>query len=377
MRITPPIRSPRPIRSRPVPVPWSSRLRWGLLFASLAGGLLYLTWSVVAVVVASAVLAYLLNPLVTRLEDRGFSRNTGAAMLAAGSMFAAVLLITLVVPTFVSQVQELSVNLVPYVENLHGKVGPVRSYLKSKFGLVIPVDLRELATVAPQYVQKLSPDVRDGLTHFLQLVASGGLGFVSKAIQVALVIPFTWFLLVDWPHLMSRLRAMVPPRWHGDLQEITSEIDARIFAFVKGQILVCTLLGFLYTGGLLLVGIDLAATVGMLSGFLFLVPYLGTVVGIVLSCSLALLKFGPDWHILACLATFGISQAIEGTLLTPLLVGGRVGLHPMVVIVALMTGGDLLGIWGLLLAVPLTAALAVIGERLLLRYQKSELYRSI
>lgn len=360
---------------RPTGPDWTSRLRWIGFFAGLTSVLLYLTWPVLSVLVASAVMAYLLDPLVQRLEARGLSRNMGAGVIAAGAVVVLLAGITLVVPAFVRQIQDLSVNLKPYVQNLQAQVGPAKEWLHSRYGVVLPVDLQQFATMAPSYLQKISPDVRDGLTHFLGQVAQGGMGVVLQVVQVSLIGPFTWFLLVDWPKLVAAVRGLVPPRWVPVVTDAAVEIDSRIFAFVRGQILVCALLGVLYTVGLLIAGIDLAVTVGMMSGFLFLVPYLGTVVGLVLSCTLALLKFGPDWHVLACIATFVISQGIEGTVLTPFLVGDRVGLHPMVVIIALMVGGNLLGIWGLVVAVPLTAALAVIGERTLRYYQGSSFYR--
>lgn len=359
----------------------TGKVRWMIVGGVTGGLLLYLCWSVISVLVASAVLAYLLDPLVQRLEQKGLSRSQAVALLTVGGGFILLLLLLLVVPDFISQVEALSVNLTPYAENLYAKVGPLKAELKAKYGIVIPVDLRDFAKIAPQYLQKLSPDTRDALPGYLQLVfhqlTTNGIGFALKAFNLSLIFPFTWFLLTDWPMLLRQAETLVPARWRPELYQVTAEIDGRIFAFVKGQILVCTLLGILYTTGLLLTGIDLAISVGMISGFLFLVPYLGAVVGIFLSCTLALLKFGPDWHILGCLGTFAVAHFIEGSFLTPFLVGNRVGLHPMVVIVALLVGGDLLGIWGLVLAVPLTAVLAVIGERMVDKYRQSKFFTGL
>lgn len=368
-------RAPAPIRPAPLPPPPRRGLRWGIALALVGLGLLYVCRSVIPVLVASVVIAWLLDPVMRRLEGRGLSRSAGAAVIAAGGSLIALILALLVVPSVIAQIRELSVNIVPYVAKLQDQIGPLKAEIEARTGLTVPVDLRDLAEHAPEYLQRLSPDMRGTIQGFLGSVAGGGLGVILQLAQISLVFPFTWFLLVDWPHLLGWARDIIPPRWRGETLEIVGEIDGRVFAFVQGQILVCALLGVLYTVGLLIAGIDLAVTVGMSSGFLFLVPYLGTVVGALLSSVLALLKFGPDWHVVACLLTFVIAQAIEGTFLTPFLVGDRVGLHPMVVIVALMVGGEMLGLWGLLLAVPVTASLAVLGERLVRYYKGSEGYR--
>jgi predicted PurR-regulated permease PerM len=366
----------RPIQTiKPPSGSVSSRIFWGLGFCLGIGLVLYLTWSVISVLVASGVLAYLANPIVTRLEKHRISRSMGAWLLGTLVVGVVVLAVTILIPIFVNQIQELSANLTPYINQLQGRIGPLKLELESRYGVVLPVDLQDLAQHVPQYLQKLSPDVRSTLSEFLQQLATGGVGFVLQVLQISLIAPFTWYLLVDWPHLLDVTRSLVPPRWRPVVEDAACEIDERIGAFIRGQLLVCAVLGLLYTGGLLLTGIDLAVTIGMMSGALFIIPYLGTLVGIVLSCLLALLKFGFDWHVIACAATFAIVQSIEGTFLTPYLVGDRVGLHPMVVIVALMVGADLLGIWGLLVAVPVTAALAVISNRLLKRYQASHLYQ--
>lgn len=351
-----------------------SRFFWVFVFVGLAGLVVYLTWSVISVLAASVVLAYLADPLLRRLEQRGFSRSVGSGMLALFIGTITLLILTILVPIFVNQIQDLSVNVTPYIDSLQARIGPMKADLESRYGVVLPVDLNDLAGHIPQYLQQLSPNVRTTLSTFLQQLAGGGLGFIIKIVQISLLFPFTYYLAVDWPRLMSGALSLVPPRWHPIVTEISSEIDERIGAFVRGQIIVCAVLGVLYSLGLMLTGIDLAGTIGLLSGALFIVPYLGTLVGIVLSCTLALLKFGFDWHVLGCIATFVIVQGIEGTFLTPYLVGDRVGLHPMVVIVALLVGGDLLGIWGVLLAVPITASLAVLLEYLVARYRQSRLF---
>ena len=152
------------------------------------------------------------------------------------------------------------------------------------------------------------------------------------------------------------------------------EVDLRLNAFVRGQIKVCLALSVLYTIGLLIIGIDLAIPIGIISGLLFIIPYLGPVVGLFLSCLLALINFGISWHIIGVLAVFGLSQMLEGYILTPKLIGDSVGLSPLVVMISLLVGASLLGIWGMFLAIPVTAVLSVFAAEWLEHYKSSALF---
>ncbi len=374
-----PLPSPPPVAPPEPALDWAGRLRWGAAILAVSGLLLWLTWSLFSMLFASAVLAYLLDPVLSRLERRGITRPSGVVAVAVIGTLLALLAILVVIPTFFTQISHLAANLQPYITNLAAQIGPVRSMVEERLGTHIPVDLDELATVAPALIQQISPETRATVTglasRLVNLVSTGGIGAVATLFQLTLLPPFVFFLARDWPELMKGIEGLVPPRLRDPATVIARRIDERIFAFVKGQLSVATALGILYSIGLLIAGIDLAIPVGLLSGVLFLVPYLGGVVGVVLSGTLALLKFGVDWHVLACVATFVVGQGVEGLLLTPLLVGDRVGLHPMVVIVALIVGGNLLGIWGLVLAIPLTAVLAVLGDELVKRYRGSAFFR--
>lgn len=325
---------------------------------------------------AASVFAYLLNPPVSALEHRGLSRDMAVLAVAGALATAFALVLVWLVPSFVGQVGELANNIRPYVDNLATQVGPRIGELEVRFGIDLPVDFDELRARLPEYLASISPDVRARIQAYLQSAATGGLSVVLSLLSVSLLPLFTFYLLRDWPRLIRGAQGLVPLRWRGVAGELATEIDARLMGFVRGQLTVAVCLGVIYTGGLLISGIDLAVSVGCLSGALFLVPYVGTLVGIVLSSTLALLKFGVDWHVGVCVVTYIVGQGLEGTVLTPTLVGDRVGLHPMVVMVALIVGGNLLGLGGLVLAVPITATLAVIGGFLLDRYRQSALYKA-
>ena len=347
---------------------------WGIAGIIVVGGLFYLTWSVFSMLFAAVVFAWLLNPAVTALEPRVRSREWACILVFAMLTTFAIALVVGVLPRVVGQIAELSGKIQPYVQRLSENVWPYIAMAESRFGIRIPLNPNDLATQAPALLQKISPDVRARIQEWLQSAASGSLSVVLSALSLSLLPLFTFYLVRDWPKLVAGVEELVPPRHRPIVRELSGQIDTRLSGFVRGQLTVALVLGCVYTVGQLIAGIDLAVTVGMLGGALFLLPYIGTLVAAALAGVLALMKFGLDWHVAVAVGTFFVGQAIEGAVLTPWLVGDRVGLHPMVVMVALIVGGNLLGIWGLVLAVPMTAALAVVGGHLMERWRSSKTF---
>ena len=152
-------------------------------------------------------------------------------------------------------------------------------------------------------------------------------------------------------------------------------MDLRLSAFIKGQLTVCLVLAVLYTVGLLIVGIKLALPIGVLSGILFVIPYIGTAIGLFLSLLICLINFGISWHLLGIVGVYLVVNNIENFLLVPYIVGDKVGLSPMVVMLALIVGGSLMGIWGMVLAIPITAILSVISAKWIEQYRLSDFYK--
>jgi predicted PurR-regulated permease PerM len=351
-----------------------SQLRWAAAFVVMAGLLVYVTGSLLSVLVASAVVAYLLDPLVTKLRARGYSRE--GAIVAIGGLATAALLVAVgvVVPGVAQKIGQVGSAVSPYLGGVSDRVGPLLDQVETRFGVVVPTDLRALAAEVPGYLQKLSPDARKTIQDWLGRLAGGGMEVVLSVLTVTLVPVFTFYLLRDWPLIVGWVDELVPVRHRPIVRTLALEIDGRIASFVKGQLLVATLLAVFYTVGMLVARVDLAVTVGVLSGALFLLPYIGPLIGAALGVGLALIQYGVDWHVVVVVATFGLAQLMENMVLTPMLVGDRVGLHPMVVMIALIVAGNLLGLWGLVVALPVTAALAVIGAHVLDVYRRSRTY---
>jgi len=369
---------PRPVRAAipDRPLTMREKLGWSLSFLAVGGLALWLLWSVFSLLFASAVLAWLGSGLVRRLEARGLSRTTGTALVFAGFVLVVATAALIVIPAVAQQISELSGNVDGYLQRAAEAVGPAAAWIRKKTGVHIPVNLAALQAELPGMLAKLSPDARESIQTFLSGLFTSGMGFVLGLANLLLVPVFTFYLTRDWERLTGAATSLLPPRHRPQVLRLAGEVDARLTAFVRGQITLCVLLGVLYSLGLWLADIDLAFIVGMTAGLLFIIPYFGPTVGVLLSLVLSLLKYGVDAHLLYVLGVFVGVQGVEGWVLTPNLVGDKVGLHPMVVMVALLVGGGLLGLWGVLLAIPISATISVLLEEGLRVYKDSAFFQA-
>jgi predicted PurR-regulated permease PerM len=318
------------------------------------------------------ILAYLLNPLVSALTARGVRRWLAVPMvfLAVGGLLA--LLVLLIVVSLKNELSAVQLNLPGYVDYLYGVIpAEVKRYLgietPDKAYLQLNQALAGLKDVSLDLVRQTAALVSRAFASTLSLVLVL-LGYVVTPV-------YLYYFLMDLPEMKSALAGLVPAQLTGPLEEKVSEIHEVLAAFVRGQLSVCAILAVLYSGGLFSIGIDLAIMIGVTAGLAFIIPYLGTVVGIALSVTMAFLKFHDFLHPLLCLGWFGLVQALEGSIITPKLVGDKVGLHPIVAMVALLVGGDLFGILGMLLAVPVAAILKVFFRSLQEYYRGSAWFR--
>lgn len=361
---------------RPAAPSLRSRVGWIVLGVVLGAVVLWAARGVLPVLLASAALGYLFDRPVSWLARRGVGRERAVGLLFALLASLVVLLVAVVVPLVGGQLSQLSANIGVYLSNLAALVAPYKDEIEARLGVPLPVDLADLATVAPQYLERVAaiPNASTVAGDVLARVAGGGLQLLLALLTLSLVPLFTFYVASAWPTLVERADELVPPRNRPLVRRVAKEIDTRTIAFVEGQALLCLVMGVLYSLGLLVCRVDLAVVVGMLSGLLFVIPYVGTAAGAVVAATLALLKFGFDWHVIGAVGTYAVVQGLEGAVLTPAIVGNRVGLHPMVVMVGVVVFGNLLGVWGLLLAVPLTAALEVLARELLAAWRGSATY---
>jgi predicted PurR-regulated permease PerM len=357
---------------------WRARAQWGAGIAIVLTALVYLLWPVFSLLFVAVVFAYLLDPLVDRIERRGHSREFGIVALFLITLLGLAIVVLGVIPSVAKQVEVLSTNIGPYFTNFSSRIQPYSQWIEAHTGTPVPVNIQDLGKELPTYLDKLSPDAQDSIKKFLAKTLSGGVGLVNTVLNLCILPLFVFYVLRDWDRTVGRVAALVPPQQLALFSPILKEIDDRLSSFVRGQILVAFLLGVIYSLGLwIFAGIDMPIIVGMLAGVLFIVPYLGSAVGILLATSLSLLKFGFDYHILVVLAVFGGAQMLEGMVLTPHIVGEKVGLSPLTVMIALIAGGSLLGIWGMLLAIPCAAAISVVLRFLIVRYTESAFYKQL
>jgi predicted PurR-regulated permease PerM len=332
--------------------------------------LLFVLRGILLPFVAGFALAYLLDPLADRMQKIGIGR-LGASLLIL-VLFVLIFIITLMIlvpfaaqqvgafveriPSYVARLQELAnEQLRPLLERL-GANGSLPE-MQSSVGNLISQGMAWIAT-------------------FLQGLWSGGQALISIFSLLVVTPVVAFYMLVDWDRMVKTVDSWMPVRQRETIRAIAHDIDRAIAGFVRGQALVCLILGTFYAVGLTVIGLNFGALIGMTAGFLSFIPYVGSLTGLILSMGVAIVQFWPDWTmIVATLGIFVFGQFVEGNILSPKLVGDSVGLHPVWLMFALLAFGALFGFVGLLLAVPLAAAIGVIARFALSQYLASPLYR--
>lgn len=316
----------------------------------------------------AAILAYVCNPLVDRLQGLGLPRL--AAVLAVMLLLAGILvgLVLIVVPLLVDEASLLAERLPDALALANEKVTP---WLRETFGIRLrfdPASLRKLATQNVDSLQGLAQ-------HIFESLKIGGVAIVGLLVNLMLAPVVMFYLLLDWRALLERIDNAIPRTWHAKAVTMAREVDVVLSQFLRGQILVMATLAAYYSLALWIADIPSALAIGLLTGLLIFIPYLGFATGFLLALLVAVLQFAGFGPIVAVLAIYGIGQLLESFLLTPYLVGERIGLHPLAVIFALMAFGQLFGFFGVLLALPASAALLVGLRELRTLYLASHLYR--
>ena len=347
-----------------------TRLATWLGLALLMALVFWLLAPVLAPFVIAGVMAYVLHPLVLRLVGwtGGRMPRTLAVLLVEVLAILAVLgILLLLVPILVREWPLLQQQLPLLLDRLAEAINP----LLSQLGLSISLDLRDLKTQLVTYLSANREDWWAPLMSSLKLGGSAALAFMGYAVLVPVAL---FYLLNDWPRLVKHLIDLVPPAWRGTFDSFMQESDLVLGEYLRGQLLVMLALAVFYAAGLWLFGLDLALPIGVFTGLAVFVPYLGFGLGLVLALLAGLLQFASTQALVMVAVVFGLGQLIESFVLTPRLVGERIGLHPLTVILALMAFGQLLGFVGVLIALPASAVLLVGLRRLRVLYMQSDLY---
>ncbi len=342
---------------------------WIVLAGLTATGvLLYLLSPVLTPFLAAAVLAYLGDPLVDRLEAWKLPRSLAVAVVFLVLTTAAVLVLLIIVPMLQRQIVLLLQKIPTTIDWLQQVAVP---WVELNLGISTPgIDLGSLKESLQAHWQ----DAGKLVTGMLNSITRSGLTLLGWLANLVLIPVVTFYLLRDWDVLVVRVRELLPRRVEPVVSQLAKESDEVLSAFFRGQLLVMLALATIYSLGLQIVGLDLALLIGVLAGLVSFVPYLGFIVGIVVAGIAALIQFHDPIYLVYVGIVFAIGQAIEGMVLTPLLVGDRIGLHPVAVIFAVMAGAQLFGFFGVLLALPVSALVMVLLRYAHAQYKGSGLY---
>jgi predicted PurR-regulated permease PerM len=328
--------------------------------------LLWLLSDILLPFVAGLALAYLQTPLADRLERLGMNRTLAALLIVGFVVLTFILLALLLVPILAEQAAALIGGIPSYVARLQA--------LLSDPG---PPWLRQLLNGgdAGKTMSQVMSQGAGYMTTMMQSVWAGGKA-IASFISVLVIMPVvTFYLICDWHEMVAILDGWVPPQNRETVHRLVSEIDAAISGFLRGQAGVCLVVGIYYAVALSLVGLNFGLLIGLTAGVLTFMPYIGSMTGLLIAVSVAVGQFWPNWiSIAVVIGIFLVGQFIEGNVLGPKLVGDRVGLHPVWLIFAMFAFGYLLGFVGLLIAVPLAAAIGVLFRFGLSRYYASPFY---
>jgi len=344
------------------------QFRFWLIAAAIFGLFLYVFSEILLPFVAGMALAYFLDPVADRLEKLGLSRIVATLIILLSFIVVLAVAMVLLIPILASQLADFIEKLPGYIEQLQGLITSFNpQWLEQRFGIdagSLRDGLNSLLTTGMGFV-----------TTVFQSLWSSGLALISIASLFVVTPVVAFYMLLDWDRMVASIDRCVPRDHVQTVRDIATDINAATAGFVRGQGTLCLVLGVIYAVGLTLTGLNFGILIGLFAGLISFIPYVGSIVGLVLAVGVAFVQFWPDWIMVAVVAgVFFIGQFIEGNILQPRLVGKSVGLHPVWLMFALFAFGALFGFVGLLVAVPAASVVAVLVRFAISRYLESPLY---
>ena len=341
-------------------------MQW-LSFAAVAGYLLYLLGPILTPFIAAAILAYICNPMVQRLGEWKIPRTWAVVLVMLGLVVMLILLLLIMLPLLQKETSQFVARLPQWIEAARERFLPL---LQQWFGPELQWD----SAAIRQMLQSHWQSAGGAAGKLLPMLGEGGGALLALLANLLLIPVAMFYLLRDWNELVGHVDNIIPRHWHAKVREITAEVDRILAEFLRGQISVMLLMSVFYVVALWLAGLEFALPIGIVAGMLVFVPYLGMILGLLLASLAAAMQFPTFAGVAIVWAVFGIGQLIEGMVITPWLVGERIGLHPLAVVFALMAFGQLFGFFGILLALPLAAILLVALRHAREWYLASEMY---
>jgi predicted PurR-regulated permease PerM len=345
-----------------------------LMFAAF-----YLLKGVLMPFVAGMALGYLLDPVADRLQRAGLSRLGASLLILSAFLLVLTLVVALIAPVLTHQLADFIQSLPGYLTTLQGLLSSLGHELTGDFARSLYQKLGLGTADAPFDAQKYVSDIASEAARmggsFVTSLVSSGAALVSVGSLVVITPVVAFYILLDWDKMVETLDSLVPPRHRDEVRAIARDIDRALAGFFRGQALVCLFLGIWYSLGLSLIGLNFGFLIGVSAGVLSFVPYVGSITAFVLSIIVATVQGWPDMRLPAeAVAIVSTGLFLDGNVLSPRLVGGSIGVHPVWLMFALLAFGSLFGFTGLLVAAPVAAALGVILRFMIRRYRESELF---
>lgn len=317
--------------------------------------------------IAAAILAYILNPMVEKLSDRGIRRPLASMLVMVMTLTLLVVFLMIIIPMLINQFQNLMGKMPQLVEFVQARIVP---WLNSHLNQHISLN----AAAINKFISSNSEGIKAALSNWMPTLAHQSSNVFTFMANMVLLPILLYYILLDWTRWRFGFRAMIPRRYINDVSRIMTELDRVLGEFLRGQIMVMLIMGLLYGTGLALTGLENGFAIGMLAGLLVFIPYLGMFTGLLLATIAAVLSFNSWVGLVMVWGVFAIGQIAESYFVTPKLVGERIGLSPLGVIFALLAFGQLMGFVGMLLALPMAAICLVLFREALRTYFASDIY---
>ncbi len=343
--------------------------RWYFLAIFLLLGLfIYLLSPILTPFAISALLAYLFDPFADKLESWKLNRTLSVVIVFLVMIVISFVILLFLIPTLEHQISNLIANLPNYFQWLSDHVTP---WLREKFDIQTDVfNITEMSTLIKAHWN----DAGGIAKSVVASLSKSGMVVINWMMNIILIPVVTFYLLRDWDILTARVGELIPRPIYPTINKLVTESNRVLSAFLRGQFSVMLALGIIYSIGLMIIGLDLSLLIGMGAGIVSFIPYLGAITGMVIGVITAFVQFGDISYVIYVLIVFGIGQLLEGMVLTPLLVGDKIGLHPVAVIFAVLAGGQLFGFVGILLGLPIAAVIMVLLRFAHLNYKQSKIY---
>ena len=336
--------------------------------------LIFLVWlfkPVLLPFILGGAIAYLLNPIVNKICSKGVGRQTAALIILSGFFVFVAGILAIILPILIREAAGFIEAAPTYAAHVWELAEPRIMWVQEKMGYAITAD--QVQSVLQDNMGKalqIGKGVLGGIT-------TGGIAIIDFLTTLLITPVAAYFLMKEWPWVTEWAKGIIPRHYVDTVTLLLRQIDVKISGFVRGQMTVCLALGFAYAVALSLAGLNYGFVIGLSTGILSIIPFVGSTLGLAVSVVVAFLQSGGDLTFVGIIAAiFFIGQFIEGNFVTPKLMGDSVGLHPLWIIFALMAGGSLMGLVGMFLAVPVAACVGVLVNFAVSEYKKSQYYDS-